>query len=73
MGKIKDKNDKVLREVEEIKKKVARIHRTVQKSLNDWDNHDGVVSYLESDILEYELTWAFSSVQFSHSIVSDSL
>ena len=38
---------------------MARIHRrTVQKSLNDLDNHDGVVTRLEPDILEYEVKWA---------------
>ena len=31
---------------------MARIHRTVQKGLNDMDNHDGVITHLEPDILE---------------------
>ena len=35
---------------------MARIHRiTIQKNLNDPDNHDGVVTHLEPDILEYEV------------------
>ena len=42
---------------------VARIHRkTVQKSLNDLDNHDGVVTYLEPDILGCEVKWALGSI-----------
>ena len=42
--------------------KVARIHRrTVQKNLHDQDNHDGVITHLESDILECEVKWALES------------
>ena len=42
---------------------MARIHRkTVQKSLNDLDNHDGVVTNLEPDILECEVKWALESI-----------
>ena len=37
----------------------ARIHReTVQKELHDPDNHDGVITHLEKDILECEIKWA---------------
>ena len=42
---------------------MARIHgRTVQKDLHDLDNHDGVITYLEPDILECEVTWALGSI-----------
>ena len=42
---------------------MARIHkRTIQKSLNDLDNHDGVVTHLEPDILECEVKWASGSI-----------
>ena len=38
---------------------VARIHRrTVQKELHGPDNHDGVITHLEPDILECEVKWA---------------
>ena len=38
---------------------MARIHRkTVQKDLHDPDNHDGVITHLEPDILECEVKWA---------------
>ena len=41
---------------------MARIHRrTVQKSL-DLDNHDGVITHLEPDILECEINWALGSI-----------
>ena len=36
---------------------MARIHRTIQKGLDDLDNHDGVLTYLEPDILECEVKW----------------
>ena len=52
MGLIKDRNGMDLTEAEE----VARIHRrTIQKSLNDPDNHYGVITHLEPDILECEV------------------
>ena len=42
---------------------MARIHiRTIQKCLNDPDNHDGVITHLESDILECEVKWALGSI-----------
>ena len=43
---------------------MARIHRrTIQKkSLNDPDNHDGMITHLEPDILEYEVKWALGSI-----------
>ena len=42
---------------------MARIHRrTVQKDLHDQDNHDGVVTYLEPDVLEREVKWALGSI-----------
>ena len=42
---------------------MARIHwRTMQKCLNDPDNHDGVVTHLEPDILECEVKWTLGSI-----------
>ena len=42
---------------------MARIHRkTVQKDLHDPDNHNGVITYLEPDILECEVKWALESI-----------
>ena len=52
MGSIKERNGMDLTEAEE----VARIHRrTVQKDLHDQDNHDGVITHLEPDILGCEV------------------
>ena len=41
---------------------MARIHRTVQKKDHDQDNHDGVITHLEPDILECEVKWALESI-----------
>ena len=41
---------------------MARIHRTVQKELHNPDNHDGVITNLEPDILECEVKWALGSI-----------
>ena len=42
---------------------MERIHRrTIQKRLNDPDNHDGMITHLESDILECEVKWALESI-----------
>ena len=59
MGSIKDRNGMDLTEAEE----VARIHRrTVKKDLHDPDNHHGVITHLEPDILECEVKWALGSI-----------
>ena len=55
MGTIKERNGKDLTETEQIKKKVATMHkRHIRKGLHDPDSHDGVVTHLEQGILEYE-------------------
>ena len=42
---------------------MTRIHRrTIQKRLNDPENHDGVITHLEPDILECEVKWALRSI-----------
>ena len=60
MGTIKDRNGMDLTEAEDIK----RWHyRTIQKKdLNDPDNHNGVITHLEPDILECEVKWALGSI-----------
>ena len=62
MGTIKDRNAKYLTEAEEIKKRQQEYTEELyKKGLNDLDNHDGVGTHLEPDILEYEVTWALGS------------
>ena len=56
MGTIKNRSGKDLREAEEIKKRWQEYTEELyKKALNDLDNHNGVVTYLEPDILEYEV------------------
>ena len=62
MGMIKDRNDKDLTEAEEIKKGWQEYIELYKKGLNDPDNHNGVVTHLESDILDYEVKWVFGSI-----------
>ena len=64
MGTIKDKNGMDLTEAEDIKKRWQEYTEELcRKDLNDLDNHDGVITHLEPDILECEVKWAFISVQ----------
>ena len=63
MDTIKDGNGKDLTEAEEIKKRWQEdTEEQYKKHLNDPDNHDGVVTHLELDILEYEVKWALGSI-----------
>ena len=64
MGTIKERNVKDLTETDEIKKKRWQEYteELYKKNLNDLDNHDGVVTHLESDILECEVKWALGSI-----------
>ena len=59
MGTIKDRNDMDLTEVEDIKKRWQEYTEELyKKDLHDPDNHSGVITHLESDILECEVKWA---------------
>ena len=58
MGTIKDLNGMDLTEEEDIKRWQEYIEELYKKDLHDPDNHDGVITHLESDILECEVKWA---------------
>ena len=63
MGTIQHRNSKNLIEVEEIKKRWQKYTEELyKKDLNDPGNHDGVITYLEPDILEWEVKWALRSI-----------
>ena len=63
MGTIKDKNGIDLTEAEDIEKRWQEYTEELyKKDLHDSDNHDGVVTHLEPDILECEVTWALESI-----------
>ena len=62
MGKIKDRNGMDLTEAEDIKKMWQEYTEELyKKDLHDPDNHDGVITHLEPDILECEVKWALGS------------
>ena len=62
MGMTKDRNSKDLTEVEDIMKRWQEYRELYNKGLNDLDNHEGVVTHLEPDILECEVKWAIGSI-----------
>ena len=62
MGSIKDRNGMDLTEAEDIKKRWQEYTELYKKDLHDPDNHDGVITHLELDILECEVKWAFESI-----------
>ena len=57
MGSIKDRNGMDLKEVEDIKKRWQEDTELYKNKLHDQDNHDGVITHLEPDILECEVKW----------------
>ena len=62
MGSIKDRNGRDLTEADDIKKRWQEHTELYRKYLHDPDNHDGVISHLELDILECEVKWALGSI-----------
>ena len=63
MGSIKDRNGMDLTETDNTKKKGQEYTEELyRKDLYDPDNHDGVVTHLEPDILECEVKWALGSI-----------
>ena len=52
---------------------MARIHRTYKKDLHDPDNHDGMITYLEPDILECEVMWALGSITMNKASAGDGI
>ena len=63
MGTIKDRNGIDLTEAEDIKKRWQEYTgKLYKKDFHDPDNHDGVITRLQSDILECEVKWALGSI-----------
>ena len=63
MGSIKDRNGMYLTEAEDIKKRWQQYTEELyKKDLYEPDNHNGVITHLESDILECEVNWALESI-----------
>ena len=63
MGTIKDRNGMDLTEAEDIKKRqLEYTEELYKKDLQDQDNHNGVITHLEPDILECEINWALGII-----------
>ena len=63
MGSVKDRNGMDLTEAEDIKMRWQKYTEELyKKDLHDPDNHDGVITHLEPDILECEVKWALGSI-----------
>ena len=63
MGTIKDRNGMDLTEAEDIKKRWQEYTEELyRKGLHDPDNHNGVITHLEPDILECEVKWALETI-----------
>ena len=74
MGSIKDRNGIDLTEAEDIKKRCQRYTEELyKKDLHDPDNHDGVITHLEPDILECEVKWALESITMNKSSGGDGI
>ena len=68
MGSIKDRNGRDLTEAEDIKKRWQEYtEERYKKDPLDQDNHDGVITHLEPDILECEVEWALESHHYEQS------
>ena len=74
MGSVKDRNGMDLTEAEDIKKRwqeyTEELHK---KDLHDPDNHDGVITHLEPDILECEVKWALESITMNKASGGDGI
>ena len=62
MGTIKDRNGIDLTEADNIKGWQEYTQELYKKDLHDPDNHDGVITHLQPDILECEVKWALGSI-----------
>ena len=73
MGAINDRNGMDLTEAKDIKKWQEYTEELYKKDLHDLDNHDGVITHLEPDILEYKVKWALGSITMNKDSVGDTL
>ena len=74
MGSIKDKNGRDLTKVEDIKKRWQEYTEELyKKELYEQDNHNGVITHLEPDILECEVKWALESITMNKASGGDGI
>ena len=73
MGSIKDRNGMDLTEAENIKKRWQEYTEVYKKDIHDPDNHKGVNTHIEPDILECEVKWALGSITTSKASGGDGI
>ena len=74
MGTIKDRNGMDIKEAEDIKKRQQKYTEELyKKDLCDPDNHNGVITHLEPDILECEVKWALGSITMNKASGGDGI
>ena len=73
MGSIKDRNGMDLTEAEGIKNRWQEYTELYKEDLHNPDNHDGVITHLEPDILECEVKWALESITTEKASGSDGI
>ena len=74
MGSIKDRNGMDLTEAEDIKKRWQEYTEELyKKDLHDPDNHDGVITHLETGIQECEIKWALGSITMNKASGGDGM
>ena len=73
IGSIKDRIEVYLTDAEDIKKRWQEYTEGYEKGLHDPDNHDGVITHLEPDILECEVKWALESITMNKASGGDGI
>ena len=74
MGSIKDRNGLDLTEAKDVKKWWQEYTEELYKrDLNESDNHDGVITHLEPDILEYQVKWALGRITMNKASGGDGI
>ena len=73
MGSLKDRNGRDLTEAEDIQKWWQEYTELYKKDLHNPDNHDGVTTHLEPDILECEVKWALGSITINKASGGDGI
>ena len=73
MGIVKDRRGMDLTEAEEVKESWQENSTVPKKSLNNLDNHGGVITHLEPDILDCEVKWALGSITMNKASGADGI
>ena len=73
MGSIKDRDCVDLTEAEDIKKRWQEYTELYKRDLHDPDNHNGVITHLEPDLLECEVRWALRSITMNKASRGDGI